>query len=580
MIQPDSKVVVLTVAGSVSYLSRYLPDGEPDTAFGSGGSLALPSNGVDAYSSLALDGEGRIVVAGSQPAAQWQAPDKSLALARVQGVVYRFLPTGSPDSSFGTNGKTVIAVPPPEGLTAGSASTAPMAILAASDNTITLGGAVRSVCFWETGFQFSQFAEEDGTFVARLSANGLPDAQFGGSGVVSTHGRCKVEPGTADETFGGLAQSSPDTVLALAGHPEDGTWRFRTYSSTGTLTEVQAPGENESPVQVAVLSDHDLLVGVFGSEVLRQFTPQGTPDTAFGTGGSLTIPSLSCEFGPGCFLVLPDGRILVAGDMHGDLVGIRRYLADGSADESFGVARWVGGSGYAWVRPTPEGELVYVSRLLALNGQPLVVGGAIVHDSRYPYPQTALLLFEGDGGFSSNPPPPGPGKESPPPPPQKEPSSPIEPPLLVVPHELPPLFGPGEGDKKDAHLGGKQQVTNAIQAALAALLRVKSPPITISGLLKRGVCKLRFDAPVPGTLTVIWTVGQVNRAGHKVGRVVIATGIQSFGVRGRGAVTLRLAAVARKLLRKAPRLRVSATASFTPGQAAVVKRRATIIVRG
>jgi hypothetical protein len=238
----------------------------------------------------------------------------------------------------------------------------------------------------------------------------------------------------------------------------------------------------------------------------------------------------------------------------------------------------VGGNGYAWVKPTPEGELVYVSRLLVLNGQPLVVGGAIVHDSRYPYPQTALLLFENDGGFSSNPPQPGPGKE--PPPPQEDPSSPIGPPFLLLPHEPPPLLGPTEGGHKETHLGGKQQVTNAVQAALAAMLRVKSPPITISGLLKHGACKLRFDAPVPGGLTVIWTAAQVIRAGHTVGRVVIATGFQTFGVRGRGVITLRLAAVARKLLRKAPRLRVSATASFRPIKAAVVKRQATIIVRG
>ena len=577
-IQPDGKIVVLTLAGSMSYISRYLADGEVDTSFGNGGSVLLPSNGFDAYSSLALDANGRIVVAGTEPTTEWQAPDKSLALARVQGVVYRFLPTGSPDSSFGANGKTVIAVPPPEGLTAGSASTAPMAILAASDNTITLGGAVRSVCYWETGFQFAQFWEEDGTFVVRLGANGLPDVQFGDSGMASTHGRCKVEPETADETFGGLTQSTPDTMLALAGHPEDGTWRFRTYSATGTLTEVQAPSQNESPVQVAALSNHDLLVGVFGSEVLRQFTPQGTPDTTFGTNGSLTIPSLSCELGPGCFSVLPDGRILVAGNIHGDLLGVRRYLTDGSADESFGVAPWVGGSGYAWVKPTPEGELVYVSKLLVLNGAPLVVGGAIVHDSKYPYPQTALVLFEGDGGFSSNPPPPGPGKEPPPPP--QEPLHPVEPPPLLLSHEPPPFFEPNEGGNKETHLGGKQQVTNAIQTALAAMLRVKSPPITISGLLKSDTCKLRFDAPMPGVLTVIWTTAHVNPAGHDVERVVIATGFQTFGARGRGAITLRLAAVARKLLRKAASQRVSASASFRPNKAAVVTRRATIIVRG
>lgn len=597
-IQPDGKIVVLTIAGEASYLSRYLADGEVDTTFGSSGSVLLPSDGFDAYSSVAVDTEGRIVVAGTEPTAEWQAPDKSLALARVRGVVYRFLGDGALDSSFGASGKAAIAVSPPEDLTPGSASTTPFAVLTASDGSVVVGGSVSSVCFWESGYQFAQFAEESGTFVARLDANGAPDEQFGDSGIVSTHGRCKVEPGSVPETFGGLVQPSSDTVLALADHPEDGTWRFRTYSSTGTPTEAQALAEGEIPMQIAVtgghdlvLSEHDLYAGVDGTEVLRQFTPQGTPDTTFGTNGSIPIPSMSCEFGPGCFTVLPDGRILIAGVMgSGDLIGIRRYLADGSVDESFGVAPWVGGSGYAWVKPTPEGELAYVSRLLVSNGEPLVVGGAIVHDSRYPYPQTALVLFQSDGGFSSNPPQPGPGEE--PPPPAKEEPLPLSEPPLLLGHEPPPLvaYGGGGGPKTSAGgnspagTGSDGRLSSAIEAALAALLHPKGQTATISGLLKHGHGKLLFDAPIQGTLAVEWTslpaqTGRGTRA-HKARPVMVATGSQTFAVAGHGAITLHLTAVGRKLLKKGRVLRVAATASFWPVKAVIVRRGATILVRG
>jgi uncharacterized delta-60 repeat protein len=408
VIQPDGKIVVLTTSAYTSYLSRYLPDGESDATFGNGGSVALPSPGHNRYSALTLDAQGRMVVIGMEPTTPWQAPDKSLQLNRsFNGVVYRFLANGLPDSSFGTNGKTVIAVPPPEGLTPGSAATYPSAVLATSDGSITVGGGVSSVCYWEVGFEFAQFWEESGTFVARLGPDGSLESQFGSSGLVSTHGQCKHESGAAPEGFGGLAQSSPETVLALSDHPEDNTWRFRTYSSTGALSEVQAPAEGRSPGQVAVLPGHDLLVGVSGTEVLRRFNAQGMPDTTFGTNGIITILSMSCESYTGCFSVMPDGHIVVAGIIFAPYprVGIRRYLVDGSPDDSFGAPPWLGGGSYSLAQLTPEADEVFVNKLLISDGKPLVIGGAIVHKSGSPYPQTALALFQADGGFSSNPPP-------------------------------------------------------------------------------------------------------------------------------------------------------------------------------
>ncbi len=598
-VQPDGKIVVLTLAGSTSYLSRYLADGEVDTTFGSGGSVLLPSDGYDAYSSLTVDAEGRIVVAGTEPTAEWQAPDKSLALARVQGVVYRFLADGAPDSSFGVGGKAVVAVSPPEGLTPGSASTTPFAVLTASDGSVVIGGTVRSVCFWEVGFQFGQFAEESGTFVARLGANGAPDEQFGSSGIVSTHGRCKVEQGATDETFGGLAQASSETVLALVSHTEDNTWRFRTYSPTGALSEAQAPAEDEAPVQITMVGDHYLVLsihylyvgsgggGVGGTEVLRRFDAQGVPDPTFDTNGRLAIP-MACELGPGCFNVLPDGRILVAGLLSRGQVGVRRYLADGSADGSFGAPPWLGGGGAAWAELPGGNEMDTVNKLLILHGQPLVAGAEQVPGNGYAESQTALTLFQADGGFSSNPPPPGPGEE-PPPPSKEEPLPPSEPPLLLG-HEPPPLVAYGGGGPKTsaggnspAGTGSDGRLSSAIEAALAALLHPKGQTATISGLLKHGLGKLLFDAPVQGTLAVEWTslpaqTGKSLRA-HKAQPVMIATGSETFSAAGHGTITLHLTAVGRKLLKKGRALRVNATASFWPSEAALVRRGATILVR-
>jgi uncharacterized delta-60 repeat protein len=580
-VQSDGKIIVLTTvappAPYASYLSRYLPNGEPDTTFGSGGTITLPAS--SGGSALTLDAEGRIVVIGGEASAPWQAPDKSLEVNRGRGVVYRFLPDGSPDPSFGTNGKAVIAAPPPEGLTPGSASTLPKAVFATSDGGIAVGGEVGSVCYWEVGYE-SRWWEESGTFVARLGPDGSPDSQFGPLGLVSTHGRCKVEPGAASESFSGLVQPSSETVLALTSHAEDNTWRFRTYSPTGALSEAQAPAESEPPEQIAVVGDHYLVlsihylyVGVGGTEVLRRFNAQGTPDPSFGTNGRVAIP-MACELGPGCFTVLPDGRILVEGRLAGGQVGVRRYLADGSVDGSFGAPPWLGGGGSAWAELPGGNEMDTVNKLLILHGQPLVVGAEQVSGNGYAENRTALTLFQADGGFSSNPPPPTPGEE---------PSSPIPPPS-VLPHEPPPLVGPGGGGGPKANPGGshssnvasKSSSSSAIQAALAAMLRLKSPCVTISSLLKSGVCRLTFNAPMPGVLTVEWTAVTAwasRHASHKAKPVVIAFGSKTFIAAGSGVVTIDLTATGRKLLTRSRRLRLVTTATFMSSKGRAVTRR-------
>ncbi len=575
MIQSDGKIVVLTnattTAGYASFLSRYLPDGEADVSFGAGGSVALPPYNRGGYSAVTQDAQGHILVAGSEPTSEWQAPDGTLALERIQGVVYRYLADGALDPSFGAGGKATIYVPPPEGLTPGSASSASLAILVASDRSITVGGAVRSICVWYSIPEFAEWQEEYGTFVARLNANGSPDSQFGSSGIVSTHSRCKGEPGAGPEYFGGLAQPAPGSVLALAGHPEDDTWRFRTYSSPGTLSEAQTPAEGDIPMQVAmlggqalVLATHYLYPGVDGHEVVAEFTTEGVPISSFGTAGRVSILSMACEFGPGCMAISPDGLILVAGLIYGQ-VGVRRYLADGTADTSFG------GDGYAWIKPTPvaNAEADTVNRLLILNGQPLVVGGAAVPSS-YPYPQTALTLFQADGGFASTPPPLGEGPFTPIPQPKTEQSA------GSVSSEA--SAGSGDGTAQTIGQRTRRVDADAIKAALATIVRPRGLQRMTAALLKSGTCRLSFNAPTPGTLAIQWAIPS-RRSPHKERPVIVASGRKSFNATGQAAIELRLTAVGRILLRRRRVLRLVARVSYTPTVSAAQTTQAALVIR-
>lgn len=145
VLQADGKVVVLTSAGAASYLSRYMSDGELDDSFGGGGVVALPSTGQIEYFSLALDAAGRIIVVASETGPVWEAPDHSIGTDTERGVVYRYLPDGEPDTSFGSGGKVTISVPPPSGYTPGSGITFATEAVIAPDGSITVAGSANAI---------------------------------------------------------------------------------------------------------------------------------------------------------------------------------------------------------------------------------------------------------------------------------------------------------------------------------------------------------------------------------------------------------------------------------------------------
>src|SRR5438046_618184 len=93
-LQPDGRIVVagssVLVFGFNFALARYNPDGTLDLSFGQGGRVLTSFGRSERARSLALQPDGRIVVAGSS--------GFDFALAR-------YNPDGSLDSSFGVGGK-------------------------------------------------------------------------------------------------------------------------------------------------------------------------------------------------------------------------------------------------------------------------------------------------------------------------------------------------------------------------------------------------------------------------------------------------------------------------------------------
>jgi uncharacterized delta-60 repeat protein len=212
VLQPDGCILVAGWAWvgpqSRFALVRLLPDGQVDSSFGTNGKTTTPFNG-DAYAyGMALQQDGKIVLAGHV----LNGTTPGLAVAR-------YLSDGSPDSSFAVTGKTVTTVNgqgtlqavvvQPDGkiLVAGSSSSASfqssalLAVRYLPDGTLDAGFNGSGIATIDNGSEFDirycnaialqtnggilLAGNTDSDFsVARLTPDGLPDLTFNGSGMV------------------------------------------------------------------------------------------------------------------------------------------------------------------------------------------------------------------------------------------------------------------------------------------------------------------------------------------------------------------------------------------------------------
>ena len=109
---------------------------------------------------------------------------------------------------------------------------------------------------------------------------------------------------------------------------------------------------------------------------LARYTPDGVLDPSFGSGGVVVIRSAQQSFVANAVALQPDGRILIAG-MVSDLasaslhLAVARYAADGTPDSGFGTAGTVatpigaGGAQANAVAVEPDGKIVVAGTAFA-----------------------------------------------------------------------------------------------------------------------------------------------------------------------------------------------------------------------
>jgi len=281
-------------------LARYDANGTLDASF-AGGFVSAPigpGTSVD-NASLALQGDGSIVVAGATTAGDF--------------VLRRYDSTGVPDPNFGTNGTVTTHV--------GTSAMGPA--IALQSGKIVAAGASGS------------FASPplNGVLV-RYNTNGTPDMSFGsaGTGMVFTD----TVP-SSNNFANAVAVQTPGDKIVVAGHAfvdfaadtsdiillrynADGS-PDTNFGTGGTGAVVANLGAFDNAFSVALQSTGEIVVsGNTGSgstvnAAVVRFTAIGALDSTFGTGGIVT----TSPAGPGtvasanAVLVQPDGSIVVAG---------------------------------------------------------------------------------------------------------------------------------------------------------------------------------------------------------------------------------------------------------------------------
>lgn len=327
-------------------VTRFLPDGAPDPAFGTNGRARFDLGGVANAFDVAVTPVGGLAIAGRRTAGE----DRMFVL--------RVRPNGTRQPGFGHRGLVLIDFGKPRA----SAS----AIAFTPQGRIVVGGYTSNGVLARSAF-------------ARLSTKGALDTGFGGDG------RASFEIGTGSEQVNdllilpgggvvaaGVAENAQDPRFSLI--KLTGGGRLDTSFGIGrdgaSMFDVTAAPDAANALAIAADGDY-LLAGSGGAEqdwAIVAAHPNGVPDRAFGHKGRVVL-HLAHAFEEATDIVAWGARSLVVGRMHGtgDDLGVVRLKAGGGLDTTFG--------GDGIVRIDVSGTIDAASAAVLQDNGKLVVAG-------------------------------------------------------------------------------------------------------------------------------------------------------------------------------------------------------------
>jgi uncharacterized delta-60 repeat protein len=289
-IQPDGKIIV----GGRSFVSpttyalvvmRYNTDGSLDTSFDGDGKAQFEMPAIIEMYGFALQPDGRILVAG-----------RSFVNPGFAGLIVRFNPNGSIDTTFGTNGSTTAGI---AGIFSVALQTNGKIVVAGSQGTDPAAPA---------------FA------VARLNPNGSPDIFFGNNGVVTHH------PSFNDQTW--FVKIRMDNEIFAGGHssvnPGDARGTLLRFGTDGAFANAVVHADENAFWNMNFQPDGKMLT--VGASIIpssgftiRRYLDINLPDTTFGSNGATYVKFLPAAVpeaaGVNAILMTRDNKIVVAGSV-------------------------------------------------------------------------------------------------------------------------------------------------------------------------------------------------------------------------------------------------------------------------
>ncbi|MGQ2985447.1 T9SS type A sorting domain-containing protein [Flavobacterium sp.] len=306
-------VLIMLLAGVVSKGQ----DTFLDTTFGNNG---IVTGEYFTPNAMVLQNDGKILVAGSKFG---NFPDP---------IILRFNPDGTPDTSFGSNGKVQFDLPNTEYFT-DIAQLPDGRILAMGIRFIPGGGIIPNIY----KIMFMRFSE-NGTLDTSIGDQGMLLTAFGTERsdvkkmILLPDGKIMVSGGVPP---GGVGASRPAVARFNADFTPDTSFNGTGYKVITTLIgSFNTMDIDEQGRIVTALGTNGAIASVSRS------LPEGQPDTSFGINGTAAVTHGASQ----CFIseikAAADGKILICGSLK---TGVRsaftlRLLPNGTLDNTFGDA--------------------------------------------------------------------------------------------------------------------------------------------------------------------------------------------------------------------------------------------------